>query len=78
MQSLSFFLPALRRYHLGGLVLPRIGDVTQPFKDFEISRLDIQGQARLLELRDQGHIEAVAQITDEALDLALGLVVLAR
>ena len=56
-----------------GAVLALVGHIAQPQAHLGIGRIDVDGQPHRRQSRAQWHVEALAQVAVEPLDLALGL-----
>ncbi len=72
LQSGPLFLQAKDGFHLRRTVNALVGNFPKPAPDLGVGGDDIALETGLLELGHQGHVEAAAQLTVEALDLALG------
>ena len=73
MQALTFLLEPNQRDLASGRVHASVGNLAQPGADPCIGGFAIDLESFGAELTRQRHVKARAQVTDEALDLALGL-----
>jgi hypothetical protein len=73
LQALALLLEPNQRDFTGGRVHAGIGDLAQPAPDPCVGGIAIDLESFGAELARQRYVKARAQITDEALDLTLGL-----
>src|SRR5208282_2059881 len=73
LQTLALQAEAHQRDLAGGRMHPGIGDLAQPGSNPHVSRVAINFEPFGAELARKRHTEARPQVSDEALDFALGL-----